>query len=67
MSINYPYFYSNGGTMKKAIIFIETGEVRCPKKDEWYKYNDFNICKAIRDFTISKFPIYKIYASKRNK
>lgn len=41
----------------EKIIFTATGEVRLPKRGEWFS-NNTNYCKAIGDFTDSQYPIY---------
>lgn len=38
--------------------FADTGEVRCPKKDEWYLSPSSSIKKATFDFEREGFPIY---------
>jgi hypothetical protein len=39
----------------KTWIFKETGEVRCPKKGEWFLHG--SLMMAIYDFDTSVFPI----------
>jgi hypothetical protein len=42
-----------------AILFQPTGEVRPPKKDEWFLYDIGNVFECAHfDFTVEKYPIY---------
>lgn len=46
-------------TKKKVYIFTETGEVRCPRNGETYKYNE-DFINASGDFFFNTYPIYKV-------